>query len=129
MICQRFGNIEQNTLYESPILKLELVEDYYKLTQEDIVYVKWHYFVYTNLGAVVSEKFGQDTVFAKGKYKSFSWPLFNRNSFGLTADNGKRIGTGAYVVNGSYIVFKNNVQQYREFELNKYRNKEKRLSI
>lgn len=92
------------------------------------MYVKWHYFVYTNLGAVVSEKSGQDTVFAKGEYRNFEWSLFNRTSLGLVADNGRRIGTGAYVVNGSYVVFKNNVQQYREFELNKYRNKEKARS-
>ena len=116
-------------MYESPTLKFELAEDTYSLSQEDVVYVKWHFFVYTNLGAVVSEKSGQDTVYVDGEYRKFEWQLFDRNSFGLVADNGRRIGTGAYVVNGSYIVFRNGVQQYREFELNKYRNQAKRSIV
>ncbi len=113
----KIAALTQDKLTESPKIRIKLDSTLYNLNRTDVVTIRWHYRVFDNFGSFVSEKEGTDTVYVDGHYYDYEYDIFN---VGLTSDSGRRLGTGVYIIRGSYVVFLNNSLQYREFELNKY---------
>lgn len=116
----KVAELSQEHLTKSPKISIHLDTALYKLAENDIVIVKWHYNVFDNTGHYVSEKAGIDTVFYRGNYYEHEYYIFNETKIGLVADNYKKLGTGVYILKGSYILIVNGETQYREFTTSKY---------
>lgn len=116
----KVAELSQEKLTQSPKITIHLDSTLYKLSETDIVVVQWHYNVFDNTGHYISEKAGTDTVFYQGNYYDHEYFIFNETKIGLVADNYKRLGTGVYILKGSYILVMNGETQYREFATTRY---------
>lgn len=113
-------NISQSSVMRSPIIKTSIDPTYYHLNENSILVVQYHFSVFDNVGQYIAERKGLDTIYDHGKYIEYEHKLFKETGLGMVADNGRLLGTGAYVVKGSYVVFLDSESNYREFVTKRY---------
>lgn len=120
MTLPKVLDISQEKLTVSPIITTSLDPELYSFDDRQIVFVRYSFGIYDNLGQSVSQRYGVDTLFREGEFFTHTHELFKSTEVGLVADNYKLLGTGAYIVKGSYVVYVDGVQQYREFVNSRY---------
>lgn len=113
-------DISQSSLIETPVIRTGIDPTYYKLAENSLLIVQYHFSVFDNTGHFVAERKGLDTIYDHGKYIDHEHDLFEMTGLGMIADNGRLLGTGAYIVKGSYVVFLDSKSNYREFVTKRY---------
>lgn len=113
-------DISQTSLIETPVIRTGIDPDYYKLDENSLLIVQYHFSVFDNTGHYVAERNGLDTIYDHGKYIVHEHGLFAMTGLGMVADNGRLLGTGVYIVKGSYVVFLDSKLNYREFLTTRY---------
>lgn len=93
--------VESTSLYKSPILITKIDTNIFNVGSNDSITFNYTIMIYDKQGRYVNHVTGNDILF-DGNFKISKLNLFESDQNGyLISENGKRLGTGAYIVKGS----------------------------